>query len=75
MEKYQAGKASGEKRTIQQNAWTSTPGFTGVLAVLTNTQHERFGEHRERFCVQKELEIGQWKLDDEKSDFIRLGLL
>lgn len=74
MEKWQAGKAAGSKRTIQQNAWPIAPGLTGVLAILTNTQHETFGMHRGYFYVHKEWEIGQWKLD-EKSDFIRLGVL
>lgn len=75
MEKCQAGKAAGKKkRTMQQNAWPSAPGFTGVLAIITNTQHESFGEHRGYFCAQKEWEMGQWKLD-ENSDFIRLGAL
>lgn len=54
MEKCQAAKAAGSKGTIQQNAWPIAPGLTGVLAVLTNTQHESFGVHRGYFSVQKE---------------------
>lgn len=53
MEKCQAGKAAGKKRTMQQNAWPSAPSFTGVLAILTNTQHESFGEHRGYFMYKK----------------------
>lgn len=67
MEKFQAGKAVGSKRIIQQDAWPIARGLTGVLPILTN---ESFGVHKGYFSVQKEWGIAQWKLD-QKSDFIR----